>query len=255
MTPADMALALRRGDHVPDAEIDAHLSPHLRAVASRWFTPTAVAARAARVLEDRGARTVLDVGSGAGKLCCVAALASDLELTGIEQRAPLVLEALHLAQRLGVAERVRFVRGTIHEVDLTAYDALYVFNSFAENLFPAAERLDASVELSAARMARDLEVLERALDELPLGGSLMTYHGFGGQVPDTFDLVHEESAGSDRLRMFTKRRTISEGACWVEVADDVMLVERAPPEERRLEPRTYFQLVSWDDEHESHEER
>lgn len=248
MSPAEMASALRRGDHVPDAEIDAHLSPRFRRVAPRWFTPSAVAARAARVLEDRGARTVLDVGSGVGKLCCVAAMASDLELTGIEHRAPLVLEAFHLAERLGLAERTRFLRGTIHDLDLTAYDALYVFNSFAENLFPAPERLDDSVELSAARMARDLEVLERALEQMPLGGSLMTYHGFGGQVPDTFDLVHEESAGSDRLRMFTKRRTVSTGACWVEVADEVMLSERVPAQHRRFEPRPLVRLVTWEDD-------
>lgn len=245
MSPEQMALALRRGDHVPDVEIDAHLSPRFRRVAPRWFTPTAVAARVARVLADRGARTVLDVGSGVGKLCCVAALASDLELTGIEQRAPLVLESFHLAQRLRVADRTCFVAGTIDDLDLTAYDALYVFNSFAENLFPSAERLDESVELSPSRMARDLAILEDALDQMPLGGSLMTYHGFGGQIPDTFDLVHEESAGSDRLRLWTRRRVSSEGACWVEVADEVVLVGRVAPEERTFAPRALLRLVSW----------
>ena len=248
MSPEQMALALRRGDHVPDAEIDAHLSPRFRRVAPQWFTPTAVAARAARVLEDRGARTVLDIGSGVGKLCCVAAMASELELTGVEHRPALVLEAFHLAERLGLGDRTRFVRGTIEDVDLTAYDALYVFNSFAENLFPTSERLDESVELSPARMMRDLAILERALDHMPLGGSLMTYHGFGGQVPDTFDLVHEESAGSDVLRLWTRRRVASEGACWIEVGDEVMLSERLAPEDRKLAPRALLTLVSWPEE-------
>ncbi|UJR86002.1 class I SAM-dependent methyltransferase [Sandaracinus amylolyticus] len=243
MTPDELARALRRGCPVDDDEFDRLLIERYRCVAARYFTPIAVAARAAHVLESYGVRTVLDVGSGVGKLCIVAALGSDLELTGIEQRAPMVLESRRLAARFGVSHRARFERGTIEAIDLAAFDALYVFNSFAENVFPVSERLDATVELSATRMARDLAIVERALERMPLAGSLLTYHGFGGEIPDTFDCVHEETAGTDVLRLWSKRRTRPGGARWIEVGDEWMLCDESAAVRARALARTRFEIV------------
>ena len=243
MTPEELARALRRGCPVDDDELDQHLLARWWRVAGRYFTPIAVAARAAQVLESYGVRTVLDVGSGVGKFCIVAALASDLELTGIEQRAPMVLESRRLAARFGVSHRARFERGTIEGFELASFDALYVFNSFAENVFPPSERVDATVELSAARMARDLAIVERALEGMPLEGSLLTSHGHGGEIPDTFDCVHEETAGTDVLRLWAKRRATSCGARWIEVGDEVMLCDESVIARTRALARTRFEIV------------
>jgi hypothetical protein len=163
-----------------------------------------------------------------GKFCVVSALASDLFVTGIEQRFRLVVEASNLVRRFRVKSRCRLLAGTIARVDLAAFDALYVFNSFAENVYPCHERLDDAVELSARRLRDDLLTLEDGLARMAIGGAFVTYHGFGGQIPDTFDLVRDEPAGSGELRLWVKRRLRSQGGCWVEVADGVVHVDGVP---------------------------
>lgn len=224
MTPLEIGRALRLGMPVDDAEIDAHLPPELRAVSRRFWTPVAIAATAARWIAEQGASRVLDVGCGPGKVCVTAALATDLHTTGVEQRAPLVRAAASLARVFGVERRIELVEGTIEEVDLTAFDALYLFNPFGENLFGRTERLDDSVELGTDRMFRDLAIVEAALESFPIGRVVVTYHGFGGQVPDTFEPIREEPMGTDVLRLWVKERDTPRGARWFELGEEVVLV-------------------------------
>ena len=221
--------ALRQGDEVPDAALDVWLSPPYREVSGRFWTPVAVARCAATWLAAAGAVRVLDVGAGTGKFCVVAALSTDLVMTGIEQRGALVLEALSLARRFRVEHRCELIEGVIEGVDLAAFDALYLFNSFAENIYPPDAHLDDTVELSPGRLGRDLRTLESALARMRTGALLLTYHGFGGQIPDTFDLLREEEAGTGTLRLWSKNRTRAQGQAWVEVADEVWLVDDPGP--------------------------
>lgn len=229
MMVSAVARALRSEQEVGDAAIDFWLSAPYRQVAGRFWTPVAVARTAARWMVESGAVRVLDVGSGAGKFCVVAALATDLRITGIEQRRRLVVEATNLARRFRVERRCELLLGTLARVDLALFDALYVFNSFAENVYPRTEQLDDSVELSARRMRRDLLKVEEGLARMAVGSVLVTYHGFGGQIPDTFELVREETAGTGMLRLWAKRRSLSGGRSWVEVADEVMDVGDTAP--------------------------
>jgi hypothetical protein len=217
----------RQSDGVSDEEVDAELSERFRLVSRRFWTPVAVARTAARWMEEIGARNALDIGAGAGKFCVVAALTSELRLVGIEQRFPLVVEASRLARRFRVEQRCRVLPGTIERVDVTRFDAVYVFNSFAENIYPPHERLDDTVELSPRRLRDDLLTLEHGLARMAVGAAFVTYHGFGGRIPDTFDLVRDEPAGTGELRLWVKRRRESRGSIWIEVADDVILVQQS----------------------------
>jgi Methyltransferase domain len=90
-------------DDVLDMEFDELLSPVAKARSREFWTPVWVARRAAARFAERGVRRVLDVGSGPGKFCIVAASAQpELEFCGIEQREQLVESANDLAQRLHV---------------------------------------------------------------------------------------------------------------------------------------------------------
>lgn len=222
-TAAELASDLRTGFPVDDAAFDAYLPPNQWRVSPRYWTPLSVAALAARWLHDLGLRRVLDVGSGAGKFCVAAALASpDLHLVGVEQRGELVSAARVLARRFRTSPRTTFVHARIDEADLTDCDALYLFNPFGENTFGARHRLDDSVELSVERLHRDIARVEHALDALPLGGAVLTYHGFGGQIPDTFDLRRSASVGTDVLRLWVKTRLERQGSRWVEIGEEVV---------------------------------
>jgi hypothetical protein len=221
--------ALENDLDVSDAAIDFWMTDHSRSWSPRYWTPVAVARTAARWIAELGGQTVLDAGAGAGKFCVVAALATDLRVTGVEQRRHLALEATSLARRFRVDDRCEVLAGTIDRVDLTAFDALYVFNSFAENVYPEDEQLDDTVELSPRRMRRDLLTVEAALARMPVGAMFVTYHGFGGQIPDTFEVAREDDAcGTGPLKLWRKRRSEPRGKCWVEVADEMMEIAVTP---------------------------
>lgn len=210
---------------IDDAAFDALLTQHARLASRDFWTPAAVARRAVSWIEEAGASRVLDVGSGVGKFCVLAAAASPerMRFTGVERRGRLVVEARFVAAQLGVAARVDFVHGGFTELDLAAYDALYLYNPFSEHVFSEQARLDASVELSFDRMKADIAALEAALDAMRVGGVLVTYHGFRGAVPDTFDLLRWEQIGDCMLRCWRKERERRGGFRWIEVGESLTL--------------------------------
>src|SRR5258708_5890262 len=108
-TPPRVADALRAGRCPPDQAFDGFLPAELRVVSHQYWTPLVVAKRTAEWLDDLNVRTVVDIGSGAGKLCVAAALACHCHFTGLERRSRLVAEARTLARVFDVDDRVNFV--------------------------------------------------------------------------------------------------------------------------------------------------
>ena len=207
-----------------DAGFDAVYPEAMRLVSRRFWTPVAVAKRAAELFTTHAARRVLDVGSGAGKFVLVASRAARaIEFVGVEQRGHLV-EIARRAQRALRAKNARFVEGDATESSWAAFDGFYFFNPFAENLFSDEDRLDDRVELSMPRFALHVLRVERALRSAKLGSVLVTYHGSSGRIPASFDLEHAERAGSDWLRAWIKKRPgVEDGRFYVEADEGVTL--------------------------------
>lgn len=196
---------LRRGEPLDDDTFDALYAPRWQVLSSEHWTPVEVADIAVPWLTERGARRVLDVGAGVGKLCVYGALITDdVTFVGIEQREELALEARRVAARLGVADRVEIRHATLESVEPREFQAIYLYNPFAENL--ADDPIDRKVELGRERFTRDVAAVERWLPELPVESRLVTFHGFGGWVPDSFRLVASKRIGWDALRAWEKHR-------------------------------------------------
>jgi SAM-dependent methyltransferase len=217
--PEDVATCLRTGRLVPDDAFDAWLPAELARASRRFWTPLGVAARVTRWLGELGVRSVLDVGSGVGKFCVAGALCSPLRFTGVEQRGRLVAAARELARRFGVGERVRFVHGLLNAEDFRRFDAVYFYNPFGENICPVNDRLDEQVELCRARFDREITQVEELLAAMPVGSYLATYNGYGGRVPDSFELLRERLAGRNLLRLWHKARKERTGGYWLELPD------------------------------------
>lgn len=200
--------ALALDAHVADADFDAVYPPDVRAVSAQYWTPYAVARRAAKLLVTDRATRVLDVGSGAGKLCIVGAATTGARFFGVEHRSSLVRVARSAAEAFAV-EGAEFIAAPIQHLLWSAFDAFYLFNPFAENAFAVDEQLDRTVELSRARYVRDICFVERMLAMTPTGTRVLTYHGFGGSIPDTFQLLLRERVGSDALELWLKTRPAS----------------------------------------------
>jgi predicted RNA methylase len=169
------------------------------------WTPRHVAIRAATWIDELGIRTVVDIGSGAGKFCVAAALAGSATYIGLEQRARLVSVSRKLASHFDLETRVRFVHGTLSSSSLPSAEAYYMYNPFGENLFGPESQIDGDVERSESRYQRDVASVERVLAEMSSGTFLLTYNGFGGQVPSNFCQVRVARDLPNVLEMWKKR--------------------------------------------------
>ena len=201
---ARIAAALGAGTPPPDEAFDAHLPLALQAVSGKYWTPLVVAMRAAEWMEEAGIRSVVDIGSGAGKFCVAAALRGHARFTGLEHRPHLGAAARELARSFGVEDRVTFVDDALGEGPVPLGDAYYLYNPFGENRFWRGERLDDEVELSEQRFARDVAATEQLLEGAPLGSYVLTYNGFGGRLPLEYAEVRVDRTLPNMLRLWRK---------------------------------------------------
>ncbi len=218
--------ALTQRHPVCDGAFDIVYPSWAQKASARFWTPVRVALDAAEMLKEAGAKAVLDVGSGVGKFAVVAQLASGLDMTGVEQRPRLVSAARHAAERYRAS--VKFICDRIEHVDPHVYDAFYFFNPFGENLVGHDERLDDEVTLNRQRFARDVRLVERWLDEAAVGTSLVTYNGFGGRIPTSYELVLAQPAGRHRVRLWTKRSLRGDSSYFIESKDAVTSLRGLP---------------------------
>jgi len=206
LQPALLANALRAGRLPSDHLFDRLLPRELRLASVVHFTPLVVAQRAAAWFDELGVRSVVDIGSGAGKFCVAAALCSRAHYFGLEQRRSLVVTARELARTFDVQRRVTFVHATfgVGQTPIPTADAYYLFNPFGENVYDTPDHLDDEVELSDARYVRDVYAVESLLEELPAGTYLLTFNGFGGQVPPTWRELRVDDTLPNVLRLWRK---------------------------------------------------
>lgn len=195
--------ALRSGEIVSDSAFDCIYPDEIRRLSEIHWTPVSTSKRAAELLVQDSNTRVLDVGSGCGKFCLVGGLTTQGWFYGIEQRGPLALYAQSLAEKHQLS-RVQFLKGDLKEVDWTWFNAFYLYNPFNENLYPNEIRIDASVELSEQRYIEVIRAVQARLHILPIGTRVVTYHGFGGEMPPGYEMRVKEPRGDDFLRLWVK---------------------------------------------------
>jgi len=199
-----LAELLRSGTCPSDRAFDRHLPRALRTASSSYWTPLGVAAKAAAWLDEFGVRTVVDIGSGAGKFCVASALAGHCEFVGLEQRSHLVGTARELAKSFECDDRVSFHHFEFGTAPAPRADAYYLYNPFGENLFCYQDHLDDYVELSEFRYARDVAAARALLESAPIGTYILTYNGFGASVPTSYLEVRCSREFPSVLRLWRK---------------------------------------------------
>ena len=192
--------------HWDDDTFDDQLPAHLHTKSSVHFTPVAVAQFAVRLLAPTPGTRVLDVGSGAGKFCLVAAQAQPAtRFVGVEYRERLVTVAAELAARNGLAN-VEFVHADAFNLDWADFDAFYFFNPFGEQLHHGYWFLDLTIEFCPANYVKWVSAVRERLGQARIGTRVVTYHGFGGPAPMGYAMISEHTYGSDRLELWVKMR-------------------------------------------------
>ena len=202
----NVAEALRTGRCPADRAFDCFLPDELRVVSGQYWTPLVVAKRAASWFDDLRVRTVVDIGSGAGKFCVAAALVGHCRLLGLEQRGRLVASARTLARLFDVDDRVSFVEGVLGQIATPVADAYYLYNPFGEYLFHSNDHRDNDVKRRDERYARDVATVQDILHRARFGTCVLTYNGFGGQVPSSYRQIRVDNTLPNTLRLWRKQR-------------------------------------------------
>ncbi len=192
---------LRKGRLVPDETFDeVYPEPVKRASAAHW-TPVRVCGRIVELLRLEPSDHVLDIGAGAGKFCIVTAALSGARVGGVEREPKLVAVAREAARRVGVD--VNLVEGSFDAVDPSSIDIVYLFNPFMETiLLPGA--LEFAANRSVGRIAADIAAAERLLEQARVGARVVTFFGFGGEVPPAYELRAKETWDGGELEVWEK---------------------------------------------------
>jgi SAM-dependent methyltransferase len=198
-TPLAIKKALRQGLPVQDHVFDLLFPAAQRRRSWLHWTPLRVARRMCTLLAPRPGEYVLDIGSGVGKPCLVGALMTRATWFGIERDLDMVRAATDAARALGLQRRARFMLGEMELFDWSRFDAFYLFNPFAESLF--ATDLDALDR--RARYVASVEAAQDQLSRTARGTRVITYQGFGGDMPAGFE---REKCDGD-LELWVHRRS------------------------------------------------
>jgi len=173
----------------------------IRLLATKHWTPLQITQRVAQYLAPSDNARVLDIGSGVGKFCLVAAWCMPSAFfTGIDQRKDLV-EHADTARNILKLKNVKFIHGNFTRLDFEQYDHFYFYNSFYENLFDT-EKIDDSIAYSPKLYSYYNRYLYKKLDGRPAGTRLVTYHSLEEEIPPSYHLV--EAQVNDLLKFWIK---------------------------------------------------
>ncbi|HEY8388367.1 MAG TPA: methyltransferase domain-containing protein, partial [Parasegetibacter sp.] len=157
----------------------------VRELAMRHWTPLEVAKKSAGFLSMEKGSKILDIGSGSGKFCLIAArFQPECYFTGVEQRKELIDVSNETKAKLGLTN-VNFIHDNFTNLDFSNYNHFYFYNSFYENL-DGMPSIDKSVPLSEDLYHMYNRKLYRKLSSVPSGTRLVTYHSAEKEIPSGF---------------------------------------------------------------------
>jgi ubiquinone/menaquinone biosynthesis C-methylase UbiE len=170
-----------------DSAFDWLYPDHIEAKSRRYWTPLAVAKRAAGFLAEPGAR-VLDIGSGIGKFCLAGAYHyPETFFYGVEQRHELVLHAEEAKTRVQLPN-AHFIYANMTQINFREFDHFYFYNSFYENVDPE-DPIDDAIATSYSLYNYYNRYLLIELDKKPAGTRLVSFHSTGEEVPPSYSLA------------------------------------------------------------------
>lgn len=187
--------------NIKDEEFDALYPVKIRMLSGTHWTPVDVAKKAIAFLDQEGGSAVLDLGSGAGKFCLVAAANSNAIITGVEQRENLVQVSRKLAVKYQL-HQVDFIHGDLKNLDFTKYKAFYFFNSFEENI-NIKDKLDKDNSINFEQYHTYTKLLRDKFEAADSGTRIVTYCGDAAEIPENYLLVKSSNKG--KLRFWEKK--------------------------------------------------
>ncbi len=183
-----------------DEEFDALYPIKIRKLSSTHWTPVDVAKKAVEFLCGSEGKSILDLGSGTGKFCLIAAANVEIKITGVEQRENLVQISRKLAAKFHL-QNLNFIHDDLNNLDFSNYDAFYFFNAFEENI-NLTDKLDKDNRINLELYHSLVTVIRDKFEGLPIGTRIVTYCGDATEIPADYLLIKSSNKG--KLRYWEK---------------------------------------------------
>lgn len=163
-------------------------STEIAALASRHWTPIAIAKEAASFLAVGRQPRILDIGSGVGKFCMVGAkYHPEAFFAGIEQRPQLTKIAQQISQELQLTNTT-FFTGDFSEIDFSDFQHFYFYNAFYENLIDN-DSIDQTIVQTPELFNLYNRKLYKLFKKLPSGTRIASFHSSDNEMPNDYEVV------------------------------------------------------------------
>ena len=106
--------------------------------------------------------------------------------TGVEQRESLYALSKKLSNHYQLSN-LTFIHSNIIEIGFKAFDAIYFFNAFHENIVQS-DPIDDSIKLDRRLYDKYSRHMKEQLDSMPVGTRLATYFSYLDEVPDSYKI-------------------------------------------------------------------
>lgn len=158
------------------------------------WSPLPVIYKSTQFLAGREGCSILDIGSGSGKFCLTGSyLRPDAIFYGVEQRKSLVEQANQVKELLD-RPNVQFIHKDFTQLDLKAFDSLYFYNSFFENL-PGSAKIDDSMEFSVELYLYYSQYMSKQLEAMDPGTKIATYCSWDDEIPPGYLIMETHMDG------------------------------------------------------------
>ncbi|SOE23548.1 Methyltransferase domain-containing protein [Spirosomataceae bacterium TFI 002] len=165
------------------------------------WTPIEVIDQILFWLKDYDALKILDIGSGVGKFCLIGGQKSHHHFTGIEKRTDFHDEGQKLLKALNLPN-VSLLQADIVTFNLTAYDVIYLFNPFYEQVVNHGTRINDTAYQKENYLKYESYVLGHLINSVA-GKMVISYEYNLMQKAKGFVLLHEAFDGA--LGLWRKR--------------------------------------------------
>jgi SAM-dependent methyltransferase len=194
---------IRLGMDVDDATFDQIFPPYYQFQSPTHWSSIRVARQIADWIKPLGHKSIIDIGCGVGKLCLLLRILTNYEIFGIEQRSILVSIANKI---IGVNDfkNISIIQMNMLELNWDLHDIYYLYNPFLEHLADAKVVLENDIEFHEKYYAHYTSEVFRQLTWAKPGKVLITFHGYGGNVPSTWRMVASKYIEEGYLSMWIK---------------------------------------------------
>ncbi len=206
--PKHFESLLAKESEIADLVFNSILPSYYRSVATIHWTPVPIIKLIAEMLSDAHENTrFLDIGSGCGKLCIILSYLTKMQIVGIEQRKDLYDIAHRIKTENGLSN-VSFKHGNFMDFeDWDSYDVIYLYNPFQEHITEIeGMRIDDNIEFARKYFTEYINGVFWQLCFAKPGKKMITYHGYGGRVPDTWKLLKSYVFDGSDLSFWEKVR-------------------------------------------------